>query len=272
MTGGPRIPVAAAAAAAWIILAGFVWAVVGTGGLAVMAVLGPLAAIWPLAALGRHEAACEDARARLRAEVEGLRGDLRRLVRARPQDEAPSSPAPSAPEPAPPPEPEEPATPRRRPSPLEPEAFVRALNFPDDADDADGFTALRRALADPQSRKLVQASQDVLTLLSQNGVFMDDLQLRPASAAVWRRFAGGVRGEGVADVKGVDDAEAMELAQARMARDTIFRDAVQHFLRQFDLALQRFVADASDDQIALFGQTRTAMAYMLLARAAKVLE
>jgi hypothetical protein len=185
---------------------------------------------------------------------------------------------PAAPrDPTPPPEPETQAEEERpppgpRPSPLPPEALLRALNFPEDADDAEGFAALRRALADPQARKLVQASQDVLTLLSQNGVFMDDLEIEPAPPAVWRRYAGGVRGAAVEGIAGVGEGDALELAQARMARDTIFRDAAQHFLRQFDLGLQRFVADASDEHLALFGQTRTAVAYMLLARAAKLID
>ena len=115
----------------------------------------------------------------------------------------------------------------------------------------------------------MQASQDVLTLLSQNGVFMDDLHAAPAQPSVWRRFAGGVRGPSVAALAGVRDEPALELASARMARDTIFRDAAQHFLRQFDLALKRFVAHASDEEVAALAQTRTARAFMLIARATR---
>ena len=158
------------------------------------------------------------------------------------------------------------------PPPLPAQTFVRALDFPEDADDEAGFEALARALDDPHARKLVQASQDVLTLLSQNGVYMDDLHAAPASPGLWRRFAGGVRGPSVAALAGVTDEAALELARARMARDTVFRDAAQHFLRQFDLALQRFVAHASDEEVAALAQTRTARAFMLLARVARSFE
>ena len=44
--------------------------------------------------------------------------------------------------------------------------FIRALNFPETAEDQEGFAALRRALRDRKSAQLIQASQDVLTLLS----------------------------------------------------------------------------------------------------------
>ena len=49
------------------------------------------------------------------------------------------------------------------------EDFIRALNFPKTADDAAGFRSLRKALKDPRAGRLVQASQDVLTLLSRTG-------------------------------------------------------------------------------------------------------
>jgi hypothetical protein len=42
--------------------------------------------------------------------------------------------------------------------------FIRALNFPDNADDREGFRALRLALEDRQVAKLIRAAQDVLTL------------------------------------------------------------------------------------------------------------
>ncbi|MEL6959859.1 MAG: hypothetical protein AAGL89_13000, partial [Pseudomonadota bacterium] len=46
--------------------------------------------------------------------------------------------------------------------------LVRALNFPDTEADEVGFAALRRALKDRTAKQLIQASQDVLTLLSQD--------------------------------------------------------------------------------------------------------
>ncbi|MEM9581242.1 MAG: hypothetical protein AAF891_11195, partial [Pseudomonadota bacterium] len=51
--------------------------------------------------------------------------------------------------------------------PLDRIDFIRALNFPENADDKDGFDALRKALKDRKASQLIQAAQDVLTLLSQ---------------------------------------------------------------------------------------------------------
>ena len=48
--------------------------------------------------------------------------------------------------------------------------LVRALNFPDTEGDEVGFAALRRALKDRTAKQLIQPSQDVLTLLSQDGI------------------------------------------------------------------------------------------------------
>ena len=263
---------AAALSVAWLTLAGIGWATLGAGAALALAAILPLGLVWLGAALVRMRATAREDRAGLRAEIAALRDEVRRPGPARPAEERRPSPSsqpvarPSAP-------PERPAAPPARPRPpLAAGDFIRALNFPEDAEDAEGFAALRRALADPEARRLVQASQDVLTLLSQNGVYMDDLEVTPAPAALWRRFAGGVRGPGVAGLSGVDDESALELADARMTRDTIFRDAAQHFLRQFDLGLQRFVARASDGEIERLGQTRTACAFMILARVAGVFD
>ena len=295
---------ALALTAAWLAAAGIGWALLGEWAVAAAAALAPVGLIWLAAALAHQGARAGEDRAGLRSEIDGIRVELRALGRDRGPEGRGREPrvgdargagtAGRPREPEPPREPEraeeperlreperpqdEPAPPalppaaRSRPPELPAEVFVRALDFPEDAEDEAGFAALRRALADPQARRLVQASQDVLTLLSQNGVYMDDLEASPAPPALWRRFAGGVRGPGVADLAGVDDASALELAGARMARDTIFRDAAQHFLRQFDLGLQRFVAHASDEDIAALARTRTARAFMLLARAARLFD
>ncbi|EAU46904.1 hypothetical protein R2601_13819 [Salipiger bermudensis HTCC2601] len=76
--------------------------------------------------------------------------------------------------------------------------FIRALNFPETAEDEEGFAALRRALKDRQSAQLIQAAQDVLTLLSQDGIYMDDLRPDLARPELWRAFAEGTRGRAIA--------------------------------------------------------------------------
>lgn len=144
--------------------------------------------------------------------------------------------------------------------------FIRALNFPDSQDDKDGIVALRRALDDRALAKLIRAAQDVLTLLGQDGIYMDDLRPDRARPEVWRRFAKGERGKAIAALGGVRDRSSLALTAGRMRQDTIFRDAAHHFLRQFDRAFAGFEQNASDQDIAGLADTRTARAFMLLGR------
>jgi hypothetical protein len=154
------------------------------------------------------------------------------------------------------------------PQPITTDEFIRALNFPENADDAEGFRALRRALTDRPTAQVIQASQDVLTLLSQDGIYMDDLRPDRAKPDIWRRFAQGERGRTVSSLGGIRDRTSLALAAGRMRTDTIFRDAVHHFLRKFDQMLFSFEKRASDAEIAEMAETRTARAFMLLGRVA----
>lgn len=144
--------------------------------------------------------------------------------------------------------------------------FIKAMNFPDNQNDKDGFRALRRALEDHSTSKLVRAAQDALTLLSQDGIYMDDLRPDRARSDIWRRFAQGERGRQVSGLGGVRDRSSLALTSGRMRQDTIFRDTAHHFLRQFDKALQEFERNASDQEMAALAETRTARAFMLLGR------
>lgn len=150
--------------------------------------------------------------------------------------------------------------------PLPRQDVIRALNFPDNEGDRDGFNALRRALRDRTLRQLIQASQDILTLLSQDGIYMDDLRPDRARPEVWRRFARGERGRAVAGLGGVRDRSSLALTTGRMREDTVFRDSAHHFLRLFDRMLTGFEPEASDEDIAAISETRTARAFMLLGR------
>ncbi|WP_299080638.1 hypothetical protein [uncultured Ruegeria sp.] len=152
--------------------------------------------------------------------------------------------------------------------PLTTDVFVKALNFPETQDDTEGFDALRVALKDRKTAQLVQASQDVLTLLSQEGIYMDDLRPDMARPEVWRQFAQGARGKTVAALGGIRDRSSLALTAARMKQDPIFRDATHHFLRRFDNMIVEFDSIASDAELTELGETRTARAFMLLGRVA----
>lgn len=152
--------------------------------------------------------------------------------------------------------------------PLSVAEFIKALDFPETENDKEGFRALRRALSDRTAERLVRASQDVLTILSQEGIYMDDLRPDLARPELWRRFAAGERGKAVAALGGITDRTALALASGRMRQDPVFRDAAHHFLRTFDRVFMEFEKTATDAEIAEMSNTRTARAFMLLGRVA----
>jgi len=146
------------------------------------------------------------------------------------------------------------------------EDFIRALHFPETPDDQIGFAALRRALADRRASAVVRASQDVLTLLSQEGIYMDDLRPDRVKPELWRRFADGERGRQIAALGGIHDRSSLALTAGRLRKDTVFRDTSHHFMRKFDEALVTFCHDATDAEIDAMSQTRTARAFVLIGR------
>lgn len=152
-------------------------------------------------------------------------------------------------------------------APLSVADFIRALQFPETPDDKVGFRALRLALEDRTVAKLIRAAQDVLTLLSQEGIYMDDLKPERARPEVWRRFAGGERGRAIAGLGGIRDRSSLALTAGRMREDPIFRDAAHHFLRTFDKTFAEFESNATDSELADLADTRTARAFMLCGRA-----
>ncbi|NPD17248.1 hypothetical protein HOY34_18825 [Xinfangfangia sp. D13-10-4-6] len=157
-------------------------------------------------------------------------------------------------------------------APLSIEDFITALQFPESPEDKAGFRALRLALEDREIARLIRAAQDVLTLLSQEGIYMDDLKPELCHPDIWRRFAAGERGRGVAPIGGIRDRASLALAAGRLREDTIFRDAAHHFLRTFDRVFQVFEQNASDNELIHFADTRTARAFMVLGRVAGVFD
>ncbi|PWJ22471.1 hypothetical protein [Jannaschia seohaensis] len=197
----------------------------------------------------------------LGAEIAGLQAD-------RPPEQKPERVL------APPARPEPPAQPAlaldedEPGAPLPPAEFIRALNFPDNDRDVEGFDVLRRALKHRPTAQLVASAQEVLTLLAQDGIYVDDFSPHRATPETWRVFAGGARGPSIAALGGVKDRSSLALCSARMKEDPVFRDAVHLFLRTFDKVFPDFVDVASGPEIARFADTRTARAFMLTGRVA----
>lgn len=276
--------------AAWLVMvAGFWLFVPGAGGISAVGLIAvglPLGLIWMAAGTAQ-------ALADLRGEADSLRQQLAAMAPgagpaghpAAPQtpptpQTAPQTapaPAPSTPAPQPAAQPQQASLaldmpPEGQAVAVEAETLIRALNFPDGPEDAAGRAALRAALGDKDAARLIRAAQDVLTLLAQDGVFMDDLIPDRARPELWRRFAQGTRGREIAALGGVRDADSLSLATGALREDAVFRDAAHHFLRQFDRALAAFEPGADDAQIAALAETRTARAFMLLGRATGVFE
>ncbi|QDL92398.1 hypothetical protein FDP22_11785 [Paroceanicella profunda] len=151
-------------------------------------------------------------------------------------------------------------------APIDWTEMLIALNFPMDEADSEGFTAMKHAMRDHQVSQCLRAAEDVLTLLSQDGIYMDDLIPDTAAPALWQAFARGTRGPSIAGLGAIRDDDALAASRERSRRDPIFRDATLHFLRRFDVVLRRMCLEARDDEIAALSSTRTGRAFMLLAR------
>jgi hypothetical protein len=159
-----------------------------------------------------------------------------------------------------------PLDPPRTAHPLGADELIRALDFPRDATDAVGFDLLRRALHDPGLADLVRSAEAVLSGLSAEGIETRDLSPDRARPELWRAFAQGLRGPGVAGLGGVRDRTVLARAAARMRADPAFREAAHRFLRAFDLRLAVFEPGASDAQLVRLAETRAARAFMILGR------
>ncbi len=151
--------------------------------------------------------------------------------------------------------------------PISVKDLIGALNFPKDEADSEGFRKLRIALADSENGDLLRASQDVQTLLSQDGIYMDDLIVEPSQPTVWRNFSKGHRGPTVQSLWVIENDETVFLISKKLSDDEIFRDTVNHFLRHFDSSLNELCKKASDSELLRFSDTRTARAFKLLGTA-----
>ncbi|MFD1883181.1 hypothetical protein [Paracoccus pacificus] len=143
--------------------------------------------------------------------------------------------------------------------------MVLAMNFPDGPGDVEAIRATRRAMTDPDLSRFLRSAQDVVTLLAKDSVYTDELPPVPARPEIWRKFAQGERGRAINGLGGIEDPATIEIVTELM-RDPIFRDTAHHFLRQFDRVFARLEPEARDAEIEALAQTRSARAFMVLAR------
>ena len=117
-----------------------------------------------------------------------------------------------------------------------------------------------------QIGQTLQAAEDVLNLLSQEGIFVDELPLAEFEPSAWRRFMSGIRGAKVGAIGGITDPHALEVAGRLLQSDAGFRDTALFFLRRFERVLAEHARDADDDALAALAATRSGRAFMILAR------
>jgi len=141
-----------------------------------------------------------------------------------------------------------------------------ALDFPKDANDARGFAALRTAVRHRVVADVLQGAEDILTILGQDGLYMEDMTAAQPPLDTWRAYLEGARGREVAAICGVEDEEAETRIRARMQSDPIFRDTAMHLIRRFDAMLRRAFAECrSDASLRSVIDNRTGRAFMLIA-------
>lgn len=146
--------------------------------------------------------------------------------------------------------------------------IIRALDFPRDAEDQRGFDAVRSAIRDQQVAQLLQAAEDVLTILAADGLHMEDFAPEHASLGAWRSYGQGTRGKAVAAVGGITDEAALERTRDRLRSDPIFRDAGLVFVRRWNGLITRILAEMGEDPaLRDAADTRSGRAFMLVSRA-----
>ena len=146
--------------------------------------------------------------------------------------------------------------------------FIKAADLPNSPDDKESLDALRKALEDRDLAKLLNATQDTLQILSKEGIYLDALNVEPGDVKLWREFGKGKRGKSLSGIVRFSEDEVIEKVNMRFRTDTVFKDVVHHFLRQFDSVFTEFNNNASDDDIAIFSNTRTAITFLILASVA----
>ncbi|MGB0506901.1 MAG: hypothetical protein ACPGGK_11965 [Pikeienuella sp.] len=153
------------------------------------------------------------------------------------------------------------------------DSVVRALRFPRDADDVEGFDALRTVVGDYDFAALLQAAEDTLSILSEDGLYMEDVQPDIAPLADWRSYASGTRGAEISSIGGINDDVALAITRGRLRNDPVFRDTAMHFLRRFDKLIVRMLGELGDDPMVLeAADSRTGRAFMIVARAMGVFD
>ena len=109
-----------------------------------------------------------------------------------------------------------------------------------------------------------------MTLLSQNGVYLDDHDFSPLDSKIWINF---IRDENNSKNKSLicsGHEKLIEILEKTEIEDIIFKDAMLTFLRRFDQFLRHRSKNASDENLFHLSFTRSGKAFILIGKLYKV--
>ena len=144
------------------------------------------------------------------------------------------------------------------------DTLIRALSFANHEDDAEGFEAVDRAMADEATARLLDASQDVLHRLSAVDIYMDNLTLDIAQPDVWRFHAANANRSEIGALGAIAETDVLESVAGLLEQDGQFRESAQNLIDNVNDQMMNIIGAADGDQIVAFAHSRTIRAFILL--------
>ena len=146
------------------------------------------------------------------------------------------------------------------------EILLKALNFPKDKNDLEGFSALKLAHMDNTVSDLLQVSEDFLNLIAQDGIYLDDVKIDPPPVQAWLNFIGTDRNHNNRKLNCIGIDQQIKKLNSRIKSDAIFRDTSLTLMRRFDLLLRDRLETANDSQIFKIAETRSGKAFLIVGK------
>ena len=144
--------------------------------------------------------------------------------------------------------------------------LLKALHFPNDANDTIGFEALNIARKDNLVLELLRVSEDFLNLLAHDGIYLDDLTVEAPSVEAWRNFINTDKKVSYKKLSCIGIDESIKKLKIRAKMDAVFRDTALMLFRRFDKLLRDRAETAEDHQIFKISATRSGKAFLIVGK------
>ncbi len=138
------------------------------------------------------------------------------------------------------------------------------LNFSDVQSKGDWANSFAQVAQNEKRLEFVRLTEDVLEVFEEEGIFVEDIAIRPASGAVWQSFARGERDESTKALAGVRDPSVLALVRARLRNDTKFQDLALNFQKRFIAMIEELAEDADDEDFAALNKSRGGRLFAIL--------